>query len=101
MRGRLYEKLTRQQVTDRIGESQWSVHRGEIGSRRVDVAEFIACCRGRGGAGRNGAAACEAGSLPDVSRLSGTADRCGRFGNRKKGDHRTNHQHEIERGDRG
>jgi transcriptional regulator with XRE-family HTH domain len=40
--------LTQRELADRIGESQWWVHRGEIGSRRVDVAEFIEWCRGCG-----------------------------------------------------
>ena len=38
--------LTQRELGDRIGESQWWVHRSEIGSRRVDVAEFIVWCRG-------------------------------------------------------
>ena len=40
--------LTQREFADRIGESQWWVHRGEIGSRRVDVAEFIVWCLGCG-----------------------------------------------------
>ena len=33
--------LTQRQLALRLGESQWWVHRSEIGSRRVDVAEFV------------------------------------------------------------
>lgn len=40
--------LTQRELADRIGESQWWVHRSEIGSRRVDVAEFVQWCRGCG-----------------------------------------------------
>ena len=40
--------LSQRELAERIGESQWWVHRGEIGSRRVDVAEFIVWCRGCG-----------------------------------------------------
>jgi transcriptional regulator with XRE-family HTH domain len=38
--------LTQRDLAGRLGESQWWVHRSEIGSRRVDIAEFIEWCRG-------------------------------------------------------
>jgi transcriptional regulator with XRE-family HTH domain len=40
---RLREKsgMTQREFAKRIGQKQWWVHRSEIGSRRVDVAEFI------------------------------------------------------------
>lgn len=40
--------LTQRELAERVGETQWWVHRGEIGSRRVDVAEFIEWCKGCG-----------------------------------------------------
>jgi transcriptional regulator with XRE-family HTH domain len=40
--------FSQRELAEQIGESQWWVHRGEIGSRRVDVAEFIVWCRGCG-----------------------------------------------------
>jgi len=38
--------LTQRELADRIGQSQWWVARSEMGSRRVDVAEFIEFCTG-------------------------------------------------------
>jgi len=38
--------LTQRQLADRIGQSQWWVARSEIGSRRLDVAEFVEFCIG-------------------------------------------------------
>ncbi len=38
--------LTQRELAAKIGQPQWWVHRGEIGSRRVDIAEFIEICRG-------------------------------------------------------
>jgi transcriptional regulator with XRE-family HTH domain len=40
--------MTQRQLATRIKQTQWWVHRSEIGSRRVDVAEFIEWCRGCG-----------------------------------------------------
>lgn len=40
--------LTQRELAQRIGQTQWWVHRSEIGSRRVDVAEFVAFCEGCG-----------------------------------------------------
>ncbi len=40
--------LTQRELAKRTGQSQWWVHRSEIGSRRVDVAEFIEFCIGCG-----------------------------------------------------
>jgi transcriptional regulator with XRE-family HTH domain len=40
--------LTQREFAARVRESQWWVHRSEIGSRRVDVAEFIQWCNGCG-----------------------------------------------------
>jgi hypothetical protein len=40
--------LTQRELAESIGEIQSWVHRSEIGSRRVDVAEFIMWCRGCG-----------------------------------------------------
>ena len=40
--------LTQRELADKLGESQWWVHRSEIGSRRVDVAEFIRWSAGCG-----------------------------------------------------
>jgi transcriptional regulator with XRE-family HTH domain len=40
--------LTQRQLAQRLGESQWWVHRSEIGSRRVDVAEFVRWSTGCG-----------------------------------------------------
>ena len=39
-------KLTQRELADRIGQSQWWVARSELGSRRIDVAEFIEFCAG-------------------------------------------------------
>jgi transcriptional regulator with XRE-family HTH domain len=36
--------LTQQELAKRMGEDQWWVTRSESGSRRVDVAEFVAFC---------------------------------------------------------
>ncbi len=33
--------LTQRDLAARVGETQWWVYRSEIGSRRVDVAEFV------------------------------------------------------------
>ena len=38
--------LSQRELAERIDQSQWWVHRSEIGSRRVDVAEFVEWCRG-------------------------------------------------------
>lgn len=38
--------LTQRALAERIGQTQWWVHRSEIGSRRLDVAEFIEFCTG-------------------------------------------------------
>lgn len=38
--------LTQRQLAVRIGQTQWWVHRSEIGSRRIDVAEFVEFCVG-------------------------------------------------------
>lgn len=38
--------LTQRQLAARIHQTQWWVHRSEIGSRRLDVAEFIDFCVG-------------------------------------------------------
>lgn len=40
--------LTQRQLATKIGQSQWWVQRSEIGSRRVDAAEFIEFCLGCG-----------------------------------------------------
>ena len=40
--------LTQRDLAERTGQSQWWVHRSEIGSRRVDAAEFIEFCLGCG-----------------------------------------------------
>jgi transcriptional regulator with XRE-family HTH domain len=40
--------LTQRQLAAKIRQPQWWVHRNEIGSRRVDVAEFVEVCRGCG-----------------------------------------------------
>jgi transcriptional regulator with XRE-family HTH domain len=40
--------LTQRQLAERIRQSQWWVARSEIGSRRVDVAEFVEFCIGCG-----------------------------------------------------
>lgn len=41
-------KLTQRELATRIGQSQWWVARSEVGSRRIDVAEFIEFCIGCG-----------------------------------------------------
>ena len=46
--------LTQRELAGKLGESQWWVHRSEIGSRRVDVAEFV---RWSAGCGREADAA--------------------------------------------
>ena len=38
--------LTQRQLAARIGQNQWWVARSEIGSRRIDVAEFVEFCIG-------------------------------------------------------
>ena len=38
--------LTQRQLEQRVGQSHWWVARGETGSRRVDVAEFVEWCLG-------------------------------------------------------
>lgn len=38
--------LTQRQLAKKIGQSQWWIARSELGERRLDVAEFIAICRG-------------------------------------------------------
>lgn len=38
--------LTQRDLALAIGQPQWWVHRSEIGSRRVDVAEFLEWCAG-------------------------------------------------------
>lgn len=38
--------LTQRELAARIGQTQWWVYRSEIGSRRVDVAEFLEWCAG-------------------------------------------------------
>ena len=38
--------LTQRQLAARIGRNQWWVARSEIGSRRIDVAEFVEFCIG-------------------------------------------------------
>lgn len=38
--------LTQRQLAGRIRQTQWWVYRSEIGSRRVDVAEFLEWCAG-------------------------------------------------------
>ena len=40
--------LTQRQLAKKLGESQWWVHRSEIGSRRVDVVEFARWSTGCG-----------------------------------------------------
>lgn len=40
--------LTQRDLAAAIGQTQWWVHRSEIGSRRIDVAEFIEWCEGCG-----------------------------------------------------
>ncbi len=40
--------LTQRELAQQIRQSQWWVHRSEIGSRRVDVAEFVEFCIGCG-----------------------------------------------------
>ncbi len=37
--------LTQRELAEKVGVFQSWVHRGEIGSRRVDVAEFIEWCK--------------------------------------------------------
>jgi len=41
-------KLTQRQLAAKISKPQWWVARIEIGSRRIDVAEFILFCEGCG-----------------------------------------------------
>jgi transcriptional regulator with XRE-family HTH domain len=41
-------ELTQRQLAKKLGENQWWVHRSEIGSRRVDVAEFARWAAGCG-----------------------------------------------------
>jgi transcriptional regulator with XRE-family HTH domain len=38
--------LTQRELASAIGQTQWWVHRSEIGSRRIDVAEFLEWCAG-------------------------------------------------------
>ena len=40
--------LTQRELAARLKESQWWAHRSEIGSRRLDVAEFVLWCQGCG-----------------------------------------------------
>ena len=41
-------KLTQRELAERIAQSQWWIARSEMGSRRIDVAEFIEFCIGCG-----------------------------------------------------
>jgi transcriptional regulator with XRE-family HTH domain len=38
--------LTQREFAARVKQTQWWVHRSEIGSRRLDVAEFLVWCEG-------------------------------------------------------
>jgi len=40
--------LTQRDLAEAIEQPQWWVHRCEIGSRRVDIAEFVQWCEGCG-----------------------------------------------------
>lgn len=40
--------LTQRQLAARVRQTQWWVYRSEIGSRRVDIAEFLEWCAGCG-----------------------------------------------------
>ena len=40
--------LTQRQLAAKTKQTQWWVYRSEIGSRRLDVAEFIIFCQGCG-----------------------------------------------------
>ena len=41
-------KLTQRQLAAKVRRPQWWVAPIELGSRRIDVAEFIVFCEGRG-----------------------------------------------------
>ncbi len=41
-------QLTQRELAERIAQSQWWVARCEMGSRRIDVAEFVEFCVGCG-----------------------------------------------------